>query len=747
MSFVEELKRRNVIKVAVLYGVASWLLLQVADLLFDAFGVPDWSIRLLLAFIILGFPLTLILSWVYEMTPEGIKREKDIDRTQSITSQTGRKINILIVVLLVMAIAAVVVDRLIPETSGPREQPVAAATADKVTAPVTSNESVGAVASDKSIAVLPFANRSAREEDVFFVDGIHDDILTQLARIGSLIVISRTSVEKFKGTTQSMGEIGATLGVRNILEGGVQRAGDRVRINVQLIDVTTDEHLWADTYDRELTTANIFAIQSEISSAIAQALKATLSGDEAAQLETPQTENMAAMEAYFLGRQAMTKRTTASLADAERHFQNALDLDPNYALAYVGLANTYYLQSGYSGQPEKEALSKPLVEKALAINDRLGEAYIALAREGDDPENRETLYKKGTDLAPGYVEGHHWYGTFLTEQGRTKEALIELETAARLDPLSGIVKFSLGQALENLARFDEAREQYESALRIDPGFALGYHALGLLDWFVRNRLDEAMVHTRKAVDLDPGNPQYPSFMAILWSELGDRAEADRWANRARAISPDSPWEAFIRFLILLNSGDLAGAASHGEVALRGFETNELVLWVLAANDVRLDRADIAVERYLAAYPVFSDDDPSIDATNFDSVISFAFLMQTTGDPARANRLLDRVMVFIQTIPRLGFSGYGIADAVIYAIRGEKDRALVALREALDEGWGAGGRAALTFSPAFDGVRDEPQFQAIVAELEANTAAQLEIVRQMAADGELPPIPADAGRGN
>ena len=673
------------------------------------------------------------------MTPEGIKREKDIDRTQSITPETGRKINILIVVLLVMAIAAVVVDRLIPETSGPGEQPLVAATAETVTAPATSNESVGAVASDKSIAVLPFANRSARDEDVFFVDGIHDDILTQLARIGSLIVISRTSVEKFKGTTQSMGEIGATLGVRNILEGGVQRAGDRVRINVQLIDVTTDEHLWADTYDRELTTANIFAIQSEISTSIAQALKATLSGDEEAQLESPQTENMAAMEAYFLGRQAMTKRTSASLATAERHFRSALDLDPDYALAYVGLANTYYLQSGYSGQPEKEALSKPLVEKALAINDRLGEAYTALARDNDDPATAEMLYRKGIELAPGYVSGHHWYGTFLIAEGRTTEALIELETAARLDPLSGIVKYSVGSALEGLGRFDEAREQYEAALRIDPGFALGYHALGLHDWFVRGRLDEAIVQTRKAADLDPGNPLYPSFVAIIWSELGGRKEADRWFDRARIISPDPSWNAFIQFILLLKSGDLAGAASSADVALKDFDANAFLLWVLAANDLLQDRADIAVERYLSAYPVFSDDDPSINATNFVAAVDFAYLMQTTGDPARAGMLLDRAMAVIQTTQRLGFGGYGVADALVYAIRGEKDRVLAILRAARNEGWGASADE-LEFHPAFNVVRDEPGFQAIRDELKAEMASQLVRAREMKASGELAPLP-------
>ena len=247
------------------------------------------------------------------MTPEGLKRETDVDRSQSISDETGRKINILTIVLLVLAIAVVGLDRLLPETvavvDAPMIEPVDAAAENP--------------APDRSIAVLPFANRSAREEDSFFVDGIHDDILTQLAHIGSLTVISRTSVEKFRDTSHSMKEIGEVLGVRSILEGGVQRAGNRVRINMQLIDVATDDHLWAETYDRELTTANIFGIQSEISTAVADALKATLSLEERVKLSAVPTENLAALEAYFLGKQSLAKRTGKSLEDAVRHFEKS----------------------------------------------------------------------------------------------------------------------------------------------------------------------------------------------------------------------------------------------------------------------------------------------------------------------------------------------------------------------------------------------------------------------------------------
>jgi TolB-like protein len=408
MSFFEELKRRNVFRMAVLYVIATWLLLQVTDVLSSLLTLPGWAGSFVVMLLILGFPIMLMVSWVYEMTPEGLRREKDIDRSESVSNETGRKINTLTTVLLVLAIAVVALDRLLPETAtvvdAPTTAPVDAAVADPTP--------------DRSIAVLPFANRSAREEDRFFVDGIHDDILTQLANIGSLTVISRTSVEKFRNTTQSMKEIGDVLGVKNILEGGVQRAGDRVRINMQLIDVTTDDHLWAETYDRELTTANIFGIQSEISTAIAEALKATLSLEERDKLKAIPTENLAALEAYFLGKQSMAKRTGAALEDAVDHFERAIVLDPGFTLAYVGQADSYSAQidNGNLSPQEVMTLAGPLIDKALELDDQLAEAYAALGqnlKHAGDYTGAEIAFRRALELGPNDASAHHRYSLLL----------------------------------------------------------------------------------------------------------------------------------------------------------------------------------------------------------------------------------------------------------------------------------------------------------------------------------------------
>ena len=276
-SLFTELKRRNVFRVAAAYAVVGWLAVEIASVVLPALLAPEWVHRVLTFLVILGFPIVLIFAWAYELTAEGLKREKDVDRSQSITPQTGRKLDFMVIGLLSVALIYFVSTH---DWSGESDAVV---------------QTSGEETSRASVAVLPFANRSALADDAFFAEGIHDDILTSLAKIGSLKVISRTSMLEYQDTTKNMKTIGEELGVATILEGGVQRAGDRVRINVQLIDTGTDEHLWAESFDRHLTAENVFSIQSEIATAIATALKAQLSPSEQANIETIPTRNL---EAY-----------------------------------------------------------------------------------------------------------------------------------------------------------------------------------------------------------------------------------------------------------------------------------------------------------------------------------------------------------------------------------------------------------------------------------------------------------------
>jgi TolB-like protein len=297
--------------------------------------------------VILVFPLALIFAWAFELTPEGIKRETAVDPAESVTRATGRKLDIAIIGLLAIAVVYFALDKFALQA----EPGQAVATTEEISAAQPAER-------EKSIAVLPFANLSRDAVNEPFTIGIHDDILTQISKIRALKVISRTSVMEYHNTAKNLKTIGRELGAATVMEGGVQRVGDRVRINVQLIDAATDEHLWAGTYDRQLTAANIFAIQTEIATAIADALRATLSTEERELLDAVPTEDMAALEAYLLGKQRMEKRTSVALAEAVDEFKRAIELDPNFAFAYVGLADGYTLQAYYSYRPRKEMIAK-----------------------------------------------------------------------------------------------------------------------------------------------------------------------------------------------------------------------------------------------------------------------------------------------------------------------------------------------------------------------------------------------------
>ena len=331
MSFFNELKRRNVFRVGIAYVVVAWLIIQVVDVVINNIGTPEWVFQTILLLLGIGFPLIVIFAWAFEMTPEGLKREREVDRSESITMQTGRKLDFTIIGILVLALGYFVFDKF-----------VLAPARDNATHQVSTQspdtDSTSSEVSDISIAVLPLANRSAREEDQYFTDGIHDDLLTQLAKIASLKVISRTSVMRYRDTELSIPEIAEQLRVTSILEGGIQRSGDQIRINVQLIDTKTDEHLWAETYDRQMTAENLFAIQSEITRKITDSLKATLTTEEAVRIDERPTDSLEAFQEYMKGQQFLALRTVTGIETGKQHFEKAIELDPGFAEAHYNLA-------------------------------------------------------------------------------------------------------------------------------------------------------------------------------------------------------------------------------------------------------------------------------------------------------------------------------------------------------------------------------------------------------------------------
>lgn len=509
------LRRRKVVQWGLTYAAGAWVLLQVVGYLADAFHWPDLVKQFASIGLAVGLPVVLVVAWYHG------------DRGQQRVS--GAELAILSV-LLALGGAAL-------WFYGQRNGQVPISTAPPA-APIASQGSSAASADERpSIAVLPFENRSRLDDDVFFVDGIHDDILTQLSKVSALKVISRTSVEQFRGTKLPTKAIADQLGVKSILEGGVQRSGDRVRINVQLIDASTDAHLWAESYDRELTAADIFAIQSEVAVAIAGALKATLTSGEQSRIQVVPTQNLQAWQAYQLGNQRMAKRTSAGLADAERFFRRAVELDPGFALAYAGLAGTLVLQIGYSDRPSRSALADAgeAASRALELDANLAEAWAArglIAKEAGNPTAEEDALRRAVALNPNYAPARHWLSMTLMYTDRFDEALAHAERAVQLDPLSGIVNNWLGVVLDGMGRQSEAARQYRKVIEIDPSMPIAYLNLASLYAYSLNRFDLAVPTMERAIALDPGDPSLPCVLALLKLELGAEAEATRLVTEA-----------------------------------------------------------------------------------------------------------------------------------------------------------------------------------------------------------------------
>jgi TolB-like protein len=363
-----ELKRRNVYKVAVAYIVAGWALSQGIAQVFPVFDVPNWVIRFIVLLIIIGLPIALVLAWMFELTPQGIKRTATADAMPAAARQKKRAWIYVVVIGAAISVALFFLGRYTAQTPRPASERLRRG---------EQNEAATGLIPQKSIAVLPFDNLSRDPDNAYFCEGVQDEILTRLAKVADLKVISRTSTQHFKSAPENLPQIAQQLGVANILEGSVQKAADQVRVNVQLINAMTDAHLWADTYDRKLT--DIFAVETEIAKAIPETLQARLTGSENSSIAKAPTVNPEAYELYLKGRFFWNKRTGTDLRKSIEYLDQAIAKDPGYALAYAGLADSYLLLPNYGAVAPKDSIPKASADakKALELDDSLAEAHAS----------------------------------------------------------------------------------------------------------------------------------------------------------------------------------------------------------------------------------------------------------------------------------------------------------------------------------------------------------------------------------
>jgi TolB-like protein/Tfp pilus assembly protein PilF len=527
-----ELKRRNVYKVAIAYAVVAWLVIQIATQVFPFFEIPNWTVRLVVLLLAIGFPIALIIAWAFEATPEGIKRTEVADAA----GQRSRGGPWIYIVLIGAALS------------------VGLFFFGRYTAPARSEAKINLP--EKSVAVLPFDNLSRDPDNAYFTEGIQEEILTRLAKIADLKVISRTSTQRFKSAPQDLRQIAKQLGVMHVLEGSVQRSGDQVRVNVQLVNAMTEAHLWAEIYDRKLT--DIFTVESDIAKTIAETLRAKLTGAEAQAIARRPTENTEAYELYLRGRYFWNKRTGANLKKAIDYFQQAIENDPSYALAYAGLADAYVLLPIYAATLPRDDVRQGLAaaRKAVELDGTLAEAHTSLANAlGADMQVAESIkeFQRAIALNLNYATAHQWYGEALQSDGQFDEAVAELRRAQELDPLSLIINASLGGTLVSAHRYDDAIEQLRKTIEMDPTFYVTHWFLGdAFRW--KGDLSQAIAEYEKAAQLDP-DPVVLGVLGYAYATAGRNEDARKLLDKLTRLSEQRYVPAYPLAVIHLALGD------------------------------------------------------------------------------------------------------------------------------------------------------------------------------------------------
>ncbi|MCI0517635.1 MAG: hypothetical protein L0Y45_07370, partial [Woeseiaceae bacterium] len=680
MKLFEELGRRNVIRVGIAYAVASWILLQIVDVVAPILELPAWAPKLILIILAIGLVPALIFAWAFELTPEGIKKESEVDRSGSIAGQTGRKLNYIIVASLIVAVVLLLVERQMNRSQVPDAQSVAAIDD-----------------SARSIAVLPFVNMSSDAEQEYFSDGITEEILNSLASVKQLNVAGRTSSFAFKGQNDDLRRIGEALGVNHILEGSVRKAGNQVRITAQLIQVDNGFHLWSDTYDRELT--DVFAIQDEIASEILKQLKSQLLTDETVIAEVNRT-NPEVYELYLRAKQRMYTRAGSEIEIAVDELDQAIRLDPDYAPAYAqrGIATILLSEQQYGSIPDDEAnrRAKRFVDQALSLDANLAEGWAALGLyNGKSPSGYEASIDnlmKALSINPNLIDASNWLQISLAGVGDHRGALKILTEIAEKDPLY--------------------RPAFSNAIT-------AFNAFG--------ERDKAEALIRRMAVFDPDNPDLLTARAVNYVYSGRRGEGLQAMEMRSKYGDMSGLDKIFLSIGLMSTLQFERAVTEGSTFFRPFALYELgrfddafrlahdqavsgfpeTLFYLLNRDGRSEEVVNYIEERWPSIAAFAAENPG-DQFGYSMMTEVAFAYSRNGNQAR----FDEAMMYVeehtskllkQGVDNFLFSG---SRAIQYALLGDQDAAFTHLQKAVDSGWSSGGVLA-EVTPALAVLADDP----------------------------------------
>jgi TolB-like protein/Flp pilus assembly protein TadD len=673
-NFLVELKRRNVYRAAVAYGVVAWFLTQLTTQVFPFFEIPNSAVRFVVIALAVGFPIAMLLSWLYEFTPEGIVRTEDLDpvHARSVQRATGRILDFIIIGVLLLVIAMMIVGG----------RPFYRQTGESI--------------SQKSIAVLPFENLSPDPDNAYFAEGIQDEILTRLAKIADLRVISRTSTSRYQGKARNLAEIAKQLGVANVLEGSVQKAADQVRVNVQLVNAQTDSHLWAETYDRKLT--DIFGVESEIAKGIAESLQAKLTGHEEQVIAAKPTDNVEAYNAYLRGLAYSLKplsNTPANALGAQKYLREAVRLDPKFAVAWALLS--YVDARGYlttTLQPT-DALreeARQAADTALTLEPNLGQAVLAKGFYHyaclKDYNTAARYFEQARQFLPNSSRIPELLAYVTRRRGEWDQSESYFNEAERLDPQNGQLLTQHALSYMRLRRFPEALRRLDQVLNITPDD------------------DHTLAFKAGIAQAEGDLPRAAALLAPLHPNADDTVVLE--AQVYQAILERRPAQIIPRLKEILDKPDPA----------LGYFNGDLRYWLGWAQEVAGDHgaAQKSWQQARAELESFLKEQPE----NFNLLGALALTNMGLGDKAAALTLAERAIA-ANPIEKDAVSGPAPIQvlAAVAAQMGEPERAIAALRKLLSIPVLTDTAAPLTpallqLDPMFDPLRNDPRFQELVA---------------------------------
>lgn len=733
MSFFNELKRRNVFKVAAAYIIVGWLIMQAGEVMAPALNLPGWINSALAFFLILGFPLALIFAWAFEMTPDGIKKEKDVDRSQSITNVTGQKLNYTIIALLVVILGYFVYDKFVAQPKFSNDAPV-----------VVDEPALTPVSDFQTIAVLPFVNMSEDSSNEYFSDGLTEELLNILAKIKELRVAGRTSSFAFKGQHDDLRLIGEKLNVKTILEGSVRKDDkrNRVRITAQLVNVDDGFHLWSETYDRELD--DIFAIQDEIAREVARALRITLLGEDEQRLEQVASTEISAYELYLQALQSLHEGGYVSLDRATNQFQQALALDPAFIPAKLGLINTWSELANTGAITRQEALNRglPLLETVLAEQPENSDAGIQMALFNDyaeDNKGAEAAFIAALEVDPRNARGLQEFGRFLFNNGQVARGMELIDAALEIEPYAVRVLWDHCQTNAFMQNTSSSLSSCARIREIVPDSPLGWYGWGSTYMFSGD-IARTLKGYSEAIALDPDDYEMVAAMSLFWVLLGDAEQADRWQQRADAIGAGQPVPIWSRLMLYQSreqhdmAKQLAGQVLERKIEDR-FGTNSIFRQTWAYESARTGNYQAALMPFQQALPWAFEDllvlPPNV-AGHIGDLLQVAALLKLT-DPTseRRSQLLEVVEnMGDQQSPRRGLWAADLDKAAIATNRGDNETALKWLNGAWDKKWRLGWRAVLLNNAVFIPLKNEPGYQELVSRFEADMVRQREEAYQL-----------------